>query len=127
MSYEQRAKMESYMKTQNAMGPQTHTHKSCMTKESVEKDLQWDDTARTHCKRTIRASTSRTQDLHEECSDERRKSSSDIHFQATDDSHVNGTVHSVITQAGTDHPMTMNMTIHAHWLSSSCGDIKPGS
>jgi Protein of unknown function (DUF3617) len=56
------------------------------------------------------------------------RNNSNIHFNATfdDDEHMHGTVKMVMTAAALPQGMTMNMDLKSHYVSSSCGDVKPG-
>jgi hypothetical protein len=126
MSPRERAQAEAALKARTSRGPSKTTRQSCVTKESVDK-LYDDTNSRSNCKRTVIESTRREQVFHEECADASAKSSSDVHFEAVDSTHVKGSVRAVVTRAGGVHPIHMNMTFNAHWIGPSCSDIKKGS
>lgn len=78
------------------------------------------------CKVTNMHQDSQSLSFDEACSSERYNS--DMHFQAqiTDNEHMQGSAKVKVTAQGLPQPMTMNMTLDSHFLSSSCGDVKPG-
>jgi hypothetical protein len=125
MPPEMRARAEAAFKAHASQGPSKRIQKSCVTKESLDKFLKWDDTSKSNCKRTVVTSTGRKQVFHEECADASSKSSADVHFEATDSTHVKGLVHGVVTPEG-GHPMHMDYTFDARWLGPSCSGIKNG-
>jgi len=125
MPPDQRARMEAAFKARAPQGPTKKVRQSCVTKESMDKLLTFKDTnPNSNCKRTVITSTSRQQDFHEECVAAGQKSSSDVHFEATDSTHVQGTVHSTVTSAGGAHPIHMNLTFNARWLGPDCTNLK---
>ena len=71
------------------------------------------------------------QDAHsisfdETCASERHNTNAHFEGQFDDSEHMHGTVKVQITSPSFPQPITMNMALTSHYLSSSCGDVKPG-
>ena len=121
MSPEQRARMEEARKAREAKGAQTSTHKSCITKEDLNKPLNFGDD-KGACTRTFTTSTSTRQEIHMECAMGNIKSSGDVKIEALNSETVKGT--GQMSSTGGGPGMKMNMTFSGKWLGSDCGDLK---
>jgi Protein of unknown function (DUF3617) len=99
---------------------------SCLTPDSWKNDFEKMTNPTSNCtpKNVHQDSHSITADLI--CNSERY--SSNAHFEGLFDSdeHVHGTATSHITAQGMPQSITMQMSFTSHYLSASCGDVKPG-
>ena len=120
MSPEERAMLERMMKARGD-APQTHTQKSCLTKEKLEKDLSFGD-ERGKCTHDILSSTSKEAEVKFHCADENMTSDGTAKFEAVSSENVKGTVHTTVSGGG--NTMKMDLTLTSRYLGSSCGDVK---
>ena len=120
MSPEQREKFEQMIK--GRMGaPQTHTHKYCLTKEKLEKDLSFGED-RGKCTHDILSSSSSGAEVKFHCVEEDMSTDGTAKFHAANSENVKGTIHA--TSTGSGKSMTMDISVTSRYLSSSCGDVK---
>lgn len=120
MTAEQKARYEAAMKAQQARGPRTRVHKSCMTKEKLERDPV-NDNERDGCTRTMVSSTSTQWHAKIQCTGKTQRNG-DIRVEAVSREHLKGTVQ---MKAGDDsHAMTVHATIDNRWLGPSCGNVR---
>ena len=111
----QRAQMEQMMQRAGAGAPHTMKEKSCIT----EKDLK-DGPFRNagsqgqQCTYTPVSATARHQELTFQCNANGRPATGKMVLDATDSTHVTGTV-DVKTEGA-----TVNIKLATQWLSSSC-------
>lgn len=113
MTPEQKAMLEARMKA----GPKTTVHKRCVTKEDLNKGLNWGD-EKGSCQRTVVNASSSKQELRFECSNAGMKSSGTIRIEAVDPEHVK--VASQFTSGDGSHTMKVNMTGSGKWVSDTC-------
>jgi hypothetical protein len=126
MPPEMRAKAEAALKASTPKGPTTTTRKSCVT-EKLTITSMFGDTAKSNCRRTTLTSTASRLDFHEECADSSEKTSSaDLHFEAIDSTHINGSVRSAVGHYGGGQLMRMNLNVNARWLGPDCSELKNG-
>jgi len=116
---EQRAKMEAAMKAQSAGPAQTHTYKSCLTKEKSDSSLFND---RKECTETILTSSSTKLSLKATCTFEGVTMSGHGEFEAVSTESVKGTIH--MTTTGGEHTMNTDASYTGKWIGASCGDVK---
>ncbi len=117
MSPEVRQRVEESMKKN--MAPQTHTTRSCMTKEKLEKDLFLDPKQTSaSCKRTIVTNTRTTVDVKIECANDKYATAGTFHLEALSRESVKGTFKTTIG------PMQVNVDMTSKWIGSDCGDVK---
>src|SRR6185437_10511547 len=91
---EQRARFEAALRAQQAKGAQTHTNKSCLTKEKL-KDIfsDMEKGSDMSCKRTIASNTRSVADFKMECTDGTgRKTNGTLHVEAVSRESVKGTM-----------------------------------
>lgn len=116
---EQRARMEERMKANSAAHTRTSTDKECITKQDLEKPLGDKDT---QCVWTILESTSSKAKGNVSCQTQGMKMAGTGEFDAPDQEHLNGSMHT--SSNGGGHNMTADITFTSKWLSSSCGNLK---
>ncbi len=115
---EQRAKFEEMMKAR--AGAPT-THKYCLTKEKLEKDLSFNE-ERGKCTHEIVSSSSSGAEVKFHCADKDATTDGTAKFQAVNSENVKGTVHATTT--GNGHTMNVDLTLTSRYLGPSCGDVK---
>jgi Protein of unknown function (DUF3617) len=121
---EQRARMETAMKSAMGNGAKPHVYKECMTPEKIARgfdiDRHGDDSS---CKRKVVSSSPNELTLHDECNDPQRKTVMDVHFEVKGGTQMNGKINVVMTSAN-GKTMTVNSTVQGKWLGASCGSVK---
>ena len=118
---EQRAKFEQMMKARSGT-PTTRTHKHCLTKERLEREMGFGDEERGKCTREIVSSSSSGAEVKFHCVEDEMTSNGTAKFQASTPENVKGTVHAVTTGSG--KTMTMDVNLTSRYLGPSCGDVK---
>jgi len=119
---EQRAKFEERMKGRSGQ-PRTETHRSCLTKEKLEKHYLFEDDNAMHCTRNILSATRRKVDANLECSNAMGiKLNGTIKVDSPDSDTANGTIHMI--SAGGGNSMTVDSTFKSKWLGASCGNVE---
>ncbi len=113
---EQRARIEASMGAQGGQ-PKTHTTKSCMTKEKMEKAMFGEE--RQNCKRTVITSTSSKTEVRLDCDQQGIKTSGTVRVDAINSENVKGSVKAESTGGG--NTMNVNSNFTSKWLSSDCG------
>ena len=117
MPPEQRARMEAMIKNQFGGVPQTHTYKSCITKEDLNKYPFSDP--KQHCNYEVLNSTGSQMNASGTCTEENgMKTDFKIRFDALDSEDVKGTGQIAISGGG--HTMNGNYSGTGKWLSASC-------
>jgi uncharacterized protein DUF3617 len=119
---ETRAKAEAAMKEQFSGKPTTHTMRSCLTKEKLEKDL-FQDEKDASCKRTTVTSTASVVEFTVECKGE-RTTTGHMRFEAVTPENVKGNISMKIAAPEGGKEMTVTSNMVAKWLNESCGDVK---
>jgi hypothetical protein len=126
LSPDMRARIEAAQKKGKANSAQPHVHKSCVTKEDLDKPLTWGDGKDDgKCTKTVLKSTSMEQEIRVECASDKYKSSGTFHVILSNPETYSGTMVSTITPAGGSTSMTSTTKITGKWLGASCGDVKP--
>jgi len=119
---EQRAKFEERMKGRSGQA-NTETHRSCLTKEQLEKHYLFEDNDAMHCTRNIVSATRRRVEAQMDCSSGKGvKLNGTIKVDSPDSETANGTIHMV--SAGNGNSMTVDSTFKSKWLGSNCGDVE---
>ena len=118
---EQRAKFEERRKARSGQ-PQTHTQRSCLTKEKLEKHYLFADDREMHCNRNIVSATRRKIDANVECTNAMGiQVNGTVKVDSPDPETANGTIHMVTV--GNGNSMTFGSTFKSKWLSSTCGSV----
>jgi hypothetical protein len=109
-----------------AAGKHTTVTQGCLTPDSWKNDFEKMSNPSSDCKLTNVHQDSHSITADMTCSSERF--SSNAHFEGLidGDEHVHGTATSHITGQGMPQAMTMQMSFTSHYVSASCGDVKPG-
>jgi hypothetical protein len=109
-------------------GNRTTVSQGCLTPETWKSGLEHmqNDAQRSDCKVSKMQQDSHSLSFDETCNSERYNS--DVHFEALidDSEHIHGSGKVHITAPGLPQPMTMDMSLKSHYVSASCGDVKPG-
>lgn len=113
MSPEQRAEVEASL----PKGPQKMVSKACITKEELEKPLDFGD-ADDACRRTILRATPSEQEFEVECGDGKGKTVSKAHVVAVDPEHVKMTA-TVASKQGADE-MNVSTSAESKWIGADC-------
>ena len=120
MTPEQRAQMESHMKSMSG-APKTTTRKDCITKEELEKNTAFGEN-RNECTRTILSSSSTMTEVKVHCTGKEMTTDGTFKYQALSQESVKGTLRMVMT--GHDRTMHMDMDFTSKYLGPACGDVK---
>lgn len=115
MTAEQRARFEAAMSKMASGAPRTHTSKTCLTKERLEKDPF---NNRKSCTETVLTSTGSKMEVHEVCAEEDAQFDSRVRIEATDSENVKGWVQSTVTGSG--KTMNVNGTFTSKWIGAAC-------
>ncbi len=122
MTPEQRARVEAVLKARSGRGPTTHTNRSCMTKEKLEKkSLEEMADRNPNCKTTLLNASASVVDMKMECSGP-MKGTGTMHFEASSRENIKGTVK--LVSGDEAHPMTININMTSKWVGDACGDVK---
>ena len=100
----------------------------CLTPDTWKSEMGKlnDEQHRAECKVTNLQQDSHGVSFDEGCTSETYNSS--FHFEAVfdGDDHMHGSAKAHISAQGMPQGMDMHMTMTSHYVSASCGDIKPG-
>jgi hypothetical protein len=119
---EQQARIQAMMKGGANGTPATNTMKSCITREQIEQGLSFQNDKA--CTSKIVSSTGSKQEIHTECTHGQVKTTGDINIERIDSGHIKG--NATMTGVG-NAKMGMKITFDSKFLSSDCGDVKPGA
>jgi hypothetical protein len=117
MTPEQQATLEARMKTKESQGPQTTVRKQCLTKEDLQKPLNFGDD-RGSCQRTVVSASSSKQEFRIECTSAGIKATGTVRIEAVDPEHMKFT--SLITSGDGSHSMKIHTTGTGKWVSAEC-------
>ncbi len=117
---EQRARLEASMAKLTA--PTTDTHKECLTKEKLDKDLLFAED-RQECTRTIVNSSTVRLEAKIHCEDEETKTDGTLALNVENSDSVKGNMEAVVISG--KRTMKMHITFATKYLAASCGTIKP--
>jgi Protein of unknown function (DUF3617) len=126
MSPEQRARIESAMK--NMAGSHTTTVKSCVTREGIDRAIAKANSTKTNAcaPKLVSASASKVV-LRIDCTQEKgdAKSNGELTIERQDSEHFKGTGTMKSTGAN-GRTMDMKWSMTGTFVSSDCGNVKPG-
>ncbi len=117
---EQRASLEKGLG--NVVGPTTKTHKECITREKLEKDLVF-GTDRPGCSRTVLTSTSNKFEAKLHCEEKGSKTDGTLVLDVLDSEKGQGTMEAVASNG--ERTMNVHVSFSTKYLAAACGDIKP--
>lgn len=117
----QRAQLEARMKG-GMGGPRTNTMKSCLTKEALDRGLNFAQNDNS-CTYKVVSSSSTKQEMHSECNRGQMKMTGDLTIDRVDAEHIKGGMTMKSAEGG--QPMNMKMSFETKWISADCGDVKP--
>jgi hypothetical protein len=118
MTPEQRALVEQALKARAAKGPATHTTKSCVKKEDLDKNPFTSDDNPNSCKPMPVASSRTKQEYRIDCDTSTGKRTGTIRIEAADSEHVKGAVQ--MTVVTNNRTMNINSNITGKWLGAAC-------
>lgn len=119
MTSEQRSRFEAAMKAQHAQGPRTHVHKSCMTKEKLER-APFQEKDKESCTHTVISSTGSHWEAKLLCTKPRRVG--EFKVEALSREHIKSTVQ--MNASDDKHAMAVHVSMDGKWIGSNCGSIK---
>jgi hypothetical protein len=122
MSPQQREQMMAAMQGAMARMNKPNVTQSCITQKMLDRGLDLQRENSDNCKQNVVSSTSRTLDVHVECTGQHNASGT-LHIDALTSGTFSGTFNLVSTD-GTN-TMTMKRTMQGKWLGSDCGNVKP--
>ncbi|HUJ88125.1 MAG TPA: DUF3617 domain-containing protein [Burkholderiales bacterium] len=123
LSPEQRARLEAMFQSRAAQGPQTHSYKTCLTKEDLEKD-PFSEPARQGETCTTKV-TSHTRTMWQGtrvCTGDRGRQEYSAKISVLSREQVKGTV--LMKLSDGSHTMTNHATYSGKWLGSDCGGVR---
>jgi Protein of unknown function (DUF3617) len=108
-------------------GKHTTVTQGCLTPENWKGEFEKIQRADQDCKVTNTQQDAHSLTVDETCSTARYSSTvhMEAHFENAE--HMHGTGKATITGQGMPQGMTMDFAIDSHFVSSACGDVKPGS
>jgi len=127
MTPEQRARIEAALKNVGG-GSHAITMKKCITKEDIQKALAEASSSKdSTCSPKLVSSSASKVVLHIDCTQEKRetKSSGDIIVERQDSEHFKATGTVKINSAN-GRTMDVKSALTGTFVSSDCGDVKPG-
>jgi uncharacterized protein DUF3617 len=110
---EQRQKIEAMLKQREAEGPKTHTSRSCLTKEKLEKFFDETGQDEKSCKRSSVVATATRQQATIECAG-KHPAKGELHAEALSREHVKGGM-KMATEMG-----NMTVEFESKWISAAC-------
>ncbi|MGH9587304.1 MAG: DUF3617 domain-containing protein [Acidobacteriaceae bacterium] len=110
-------------------GPHTTVSQGCLTPEEWQKDMaDMNKPAGNDCAITNRKVDSREISFDISCKSERGDTTGHWEMHLVDDEHGQGLAHMNSNTTGPNgRHITMDMNFSSRFLSSSCGDVKPGN
>lgn len=116
---EQRGRLEAAMKARQ--GTRTHTLRSCLTQEKLDRDMFSSDKENAKCKHTVVASTRTVREVKMECTGD-EPMTGDLRFEALTRERVKGDAKMTVGEGA--RSMKVNSTVTAKWIGSDCGAVK---
>jgi hypothetical protein len=120
MSPEQKARFEAAMKAREAKGPRTRVHKSCLTKEKLEREPFDTEGKKESCTHTMISSTRTLWRGKLQCTKPKRVGES--RMEALSRERIKGTMQ--MNAGDANHAMAVHVSITGRWLGSNCGSTK---
>lgn len=114
---EQLAKLQEAMQSRNG---KSTVHKSCLTKDQLDKGFNAGDDSGKACTRTLISSSGSKQEIRIECNREGIKANGTVKVEAVDSETVKGTI--VMTASNNEHSMNMNNTFTSKWIGPACSE-----
>lgn len=111
-------------------GAHTTVSQGCLTPEEWQKSMEgMNQPPNSDCTITHRQIESRKFSFDISCKSEHGGTTTGHwEMQATDDEHSHGSGHMASDAAGPNgQHFTMDMTLNSHFVSTNCGDVKPGN
>lgn len=109
----------------SAMG-RAHVVQSCLTPDKWRSDIQGFNARQQHDCTLSNLQQSPSEVSFDETCNRNGVNSSHVDILIDSAEHTHGTVVVKISNPALPQPMTLNMTMVSHRLSSDCGDVKPG-
>jgi hypothetical protein len=122
MTPQQRAKFDERMKARAAEPPQSHTEKSCITQEDLDKNKVFGDDDDKSCTRTVISSSDTKLEMHMECQDGGIKRTGTFKVEAPSPESAKGSMQ--MAAANADRAMNVDVTFTAKWIAAACGDTE---
>jgi len=97
--------------------------KSCLTRESMSRALDFNNDPRRTCQSMLVSSSPTKQVVNVECTMKNGKSSGTMTFEALSPESGSGTLD--LTMDSASGPMKSRMTFASRYLGPDCGDVKP--
>lgn len=118
MSPEQRARIEAVMKKRQEQAPQSHTDKTCMTKEDLNRPFnKKDDSDEEKCTQTILTATRTVQEYKIQCTGSAPRSGT-MHLEALSRESVKSTIKMNLPNGAVNNQMS------GRWLAADCGKVE---
>lgn len=105
------------MKARSGEKTRTTTHKSCLTKQDLDKGATFGENKKS-CSRTIFASTRSKAEVRLVCEDQGMKTDATFQIDALSAESVKGSVHLMMDGGG--HTMNSNSSFTAKWIGPVC-------
>lgn len=126
---DQMAKMPPQARAAMGGAPQTRVSKACITAEQLSKPMF--DSGDKSCTYKLKGSSSSSQQIHVECARGNTSTVGDLTLQRVDSEHLKGdmfmkTTGDSSTAGSIGQNMTIKLSFSNKFLSSDCGDVKPG-
>jgi hypothetical protein len=115
MPPEQRARIEAIMKQRQEQGPQSHTYKTCITQEDLNRPFDKKDNME-NCTQTILTATRTVQEYKIQCTGSMPHSGV-LHVEALSRERVKSTIKMNLPTGTVDNEMS------GRWLSADCGKV----
>lgn len=119
MTPEQKSRFEAAMKARQAQGPRTRVHKSCMTKENLERE-PFQENDKESCTHTVISSTRSHWEAKLLCTKPRRVG--EFKVEALSREHIKSTVQ--MNASDDKRAMAFHVSMDGKWIGSNCGSIK---
>jgi hypothetical protein len=108
-------------------GSHSNVTQGCLTPDTWKDSFQkMQNQLQNDCKVSNMHQDAHSITFEETCTSERY--TSNVHFEGffDDAEHMHGNVKVAMTAPSLPQGMTMNMAMKSHYVSASCGDVKPG-
>lgn len=116
---EQRSRFQARMDASSAANTRTNTERVCITKQQVEKPVDFSDK---ECTWTILESTSTRANGKVSCHSSGITMSGTGDFAAPDPEHLKGSAH--MTSTGNGNKISSDATFTSRWIQSNCGNVQ---
>lgn len=120
MSPEQRAMIEQRIKAASG-GSGGTTAKSCVSRDTLTKGWDPDESSRKSCKYTLVSSTRTRQEVKTDCDRNGMKSTGTMTIEVVDSGNMKGSMQIVASGRG-GQPMNVNMIFTSKWVGPTCSE-----